>query len=205
MGHQKNDANDARAICEAANRPSIHSVPTKTVELQDIKSIRCIRQSRVDQRLAAANQLKSLASEYGVIIAKSFKCLREQVPLALEDPDNELSLIMRRILHHLLEEINVLTLEIKSLTADLESLCKQQPRYQALLAIPGFGPIVAAAFLSQVGSGKQFSNGRQLSAWCGLVPRQFGSGGKTKLGKITKNGNNELRALLIHGARSVSK
>jgi transposase len=73
------------------------------------------------------------------------------------------------------------------------------------LALPGFGPIVSAAFLSQVGSGKQFSNGRQLSAWCGLVPRQFSSGGKTKLGKITKNGNNELRALLIHGARSVSK
>ena len=128
VGHQKNDANDARAICEAACRPGIHGVPTKTVELQDIKSIRCIRQSRVEQRLAAANQLKSLASEYGVIIAKSFKCLREQVPVALEDPDNELSLIMRRILHDLLEEINVLTLEIKSLTQDLESLCKQQPR-----------------------------------------------------------------------------
>jgi len=205
VGHQKNDANDARAICESAFRPDVHGVPTKTIELQDIKSIRCIRQRRVEQRLAAANQLKGLASEYGVIITKSFKCLREQVPIALEDPDNELSIVMRRMLHGLLTEINTLTDEIKSLTLDLEALCKQQPRYQALLAIPGFGPIVTAAFLSQVGSGKQFSNGRQLSAWCGLVPRQFSSGGKTKLGKITKNGNNELRALLIHGARSVSK
>ena len=177
----------------------------KTVELQDIKSIRCIRQRRVEQRLVAANQLKGLASEYGVVIAKSFKCLREQVPIALEDPENELSLLMRRMLHDLLTEINTLTAEIKSLTQDLEAHCKQQPRYQALLAIPGFDPIVTAAFLSQVGSGKQFSNGRQLSAWCGLVPRQFSSGGKTKLGKITKNGNHELRALLIHGARSVSK
>lgn len=86
VGHQKNDANDARAICEAASRPSIHSVPTKTVELQDIKSIRCIRQRRVEQLLAAANQLKSLASEYGVVIAKSFKCLKEQVPIAPEYP-----------------------------------------------------------------------------------------------------------------------
>ena len=205
VGHQKNDANDARAICEVASRPSIHSVPAKTVELQDIKSIRCIRQRRVEQRLAAANQLKGLASEYGVVISKSFKCLREQVPIALEDPDSELSLVMRRMLYDLLAEINALSLDIKSLTNDLEALCKQQPRYQTLLTIPGFSPIVTATFLSQVGSGKQFSNGRQLSAWCGLVPRQFSSGGKTKQGKITKNGNNELRALLIHGARSVSK
>jgi transposase len=86
------------------------------------------------------------------------------VPIALEDPDNELSLVMRRMLYDLLTEINALTLDIKSLTNDLEGLCKQQPRYQALLAISGFGPIVSAALLSQVGSGKQFSNGRQLSA-----------------------------------------
>jgi transposase len=74
-----------------------------------------------------------------------------------------------------------------------------------LLAIPGFGPIVTAAFLNQVGTGKQFSNGRQLSSWCDLAPRQASSGGKAKLERITKNGNNELKALLIHGARSVSK
>lgn len=107
--------------------------------------------------------------------------------------------------YNLLAEIKTLTLEIKPLTSDLEALCKQQPRYQALLAILGFGPIVTAAFLSQVGIGKQFSNARQLSARCDLLPRQLSSGGKTKLGKITKNGNNELRALLIHGTRSVSK
>ncbi|PKH02994.1 hypothetical protein CXF72_08665 [Psychromonas sp. MB-3u-54] len=108
-----------------------------------------------------------------MVIAKSFKCLKEQVPIALEDAENELSLVMRRMLYDLLTEINALTLGIKSLTNDLEALCKQQPRYQALLAIPGFGPIVTTAFLSQVGSGEQFSNCRQLSAWCGLVPRQF--------------------------------
>jgi transposase len=99
VGHQKNDANDARAICEAASGPSLHNVPTKTVELQDIKSIRCIRQRRFKQRLAAANQLKGLASEYGVVIAKSCKCLREQVLIALENADNELSLVMRRMIY----------------------------------------------------------------------------------------------------------
>ena len=83
------------------------------MELQDIKSVRCIRQRRVEQRLAAANQLKGLASEYGVVISKSFKCLREQVPIALEDPDNELSLVMRRMLDDLLSEVKTLTLEIK--------------------------------------------------------------------------------------------
>jgi transposase len=108
-----------------------------------------------------------------VVIAKIFKCLREQVPIALENPDNELSLVMKRILYDLLMEINALTLNIKSLTNDLEALCKQQPRAQALLAISGFGPIVSAVFLSQVSSGKPFSNAQKLSAWCGLVPRQF--------------------------------
>lgn len=88
VGHQKNDANDARAICEAVSRPEIHSVPAKKIELQDIKSVRCIRLRRVEQRLAAANQLKGLACEYGMVIAKSFKCLREQVPIALEAPEN---------------------------------------------------------------------------------------------------------------------
>ena len=112
---------------------------------------------------------------------------------------------MRKLIYSLFLEVNGLTEDIKSISSELEALCKQQPRYQALLAIPGFGPIVTAAFLSQIGTGKQFSNGRQLSAWCGLVPRQASSGGKAKLGRITKNGNNELRALLIHGARSVSK
>ena len=205
VGHQKNDANDARAICEAASRPNLHSVPIKTIELQDIKSLRCVRQRLVVQRIAISNQLRGLASEYGVTIAKSFKSLREQVPEVLEDADNELSNVMRKLIYSLLQEVNGLTEDIKSITIELAALCKQQPRYQALLSIPGFGPIVTAAFLSQVGTGKQFSNGRQLSAWCGLVPRQASSGGKAKLGRITKNGNNELRALLIHGARSVSK
>jgi len=146
VSHQKNDANDARAICEAASRPNLHSVPIKTIELQDIKSLRCVGQRFVEQRLAIANQLRSLAGEYGVIIAKSFKCLREQVPEVLEDADNELSAVMRKLIYSLWQEINGLTIDIKSLASELEALCKQQPRYQVLLAIPGFGPIVTAVF-----------------------------------------------------------
>ena len=150
VGHQKNDANDARAICEAASRPNLHSVPIKTIELQDIKSLRCVRQRLVVQRIAISNQLRGLASEYGITIAKSFKSLREQVPEVLEDTNNELSIVIRKLIYSLWQEVNDLTEDIKSISSELEALCKQQPRYQALLAIPGFGPIVTAAFLSQI-------------------------------------------------------
>lgn len=96
-------------------------------------------------------------------------------------------------------------MSIESIDCEIKALFKLHPRYKALISIPGFGPIVAASFKSGVGSGKQFKNGRQLSAWCGLVPTQSSSSGKIRLGSITKNGCSELRVLLIHGARAVSR
>ncbi len=107
------------------------------------------------------------------------------------------------LLSELLESLRLLNGDIDALTEQIAQLCKQQPRYKALLSIPGFGPIIAAALLREVGSGSRFPNGRQMSAWCGLVPSQYSSGGKFTLGSITTYGNKELRVLLIHGARAV--
>ncbi|USD36567.1 IS110 family transposase [Ferrimonas sp. SCSIO 43195] len=200
---QKNDANDALAICEAAFRPKLHSVPIKTVEQQDIKALRCVRQRMVEYRTALACQMRGLAGEYGVNFGTGIKVLRKELPDTIEDGDNDLSVVMRGLLLRMQSELRALDEEIKALEQDIHQLCKQQPRYQLLQGIPGFGPIVAAAFVSEVGDGLQFSNGRQLSAWCGLVPKQRSTGGKTRLGSITKAGNKQLRVLLIHGARAV--
>ncbi|MGF1717636.1 IS110 family transposase [Photobacterium chitinilyticum] len=205
VGNQKNDANDALAICEAAFRPGIHPVPVKSIEQQDIKALRCVRSRLVEQRTATANQIRSLSAEYGVIFPAGIRKLKQQLPACLEDADNGLSFVLRRLLQGLYDDIVLLNRDIEYLTEEIANLCKVQPRYKALLSIPGFGPIVAAAFMSEVGTGEQFHNGRQLSAWCGLVPKQASSGGKQSLGKITKNGNSELRMMLIHGARAVGR
>ncbi|MED5526278.1 MAG: IS110 family transposase [Pseudomonadota bacterium] len=102
-----------------------------------------------------------------------------------------------------LSELLALDGKIAALEQQLRELCKALPAYQALLTVPGFGPIIAAALVSEIGRGEQFANGRQFAAWNGLVPRQHSSGGKSVLMGITKNGGRELRTLLIHGARAV--
>lgn len=205
VSNQKNDANDAKAICEAAFRPGIYSVPVKNIEQQDIKSLRCVRTRLVQNRTATANQIRSLAGEYGVTFPIGRAKLHSHLAETLEDAGNGLSFVLRRLLHRLGEDLKRLDESIESIDREIAEICKSLPRYNALLSIPGFGPIVAASFMSEVGSGEQFKNGRHLSAWCGLIPTQSSSGGKIRLGSITKNGCSELRVLLIHGARAVSR
>ena len=205
VANQKNDANDALAICEAAFRPNIHKVPVKTIEQQDIKSLRCVRTRLVQNRTSTVNQIRSLASEYGVIFTVGRLKLQKSLLEALEDGENDLSFTLRNLLNSLYDDLCVLNDRIDQTERDIKALCKTQSRYNALLSIPGFGPLVTASFLSELGSGNQFKNGRQLSAWCGLVPSQSSSGGKIRLGSITKSGSAELRVLLIHGARAVGR
>lgn len=205
VANQKNDANDALAICEAAFRPNLHYVPVKSIEQQDIKSLRCVRTRTVQNRTATVNQIRSLSAEYGVTFPIGRLKLKSMLMSTLEDASNGLSCVLRSVLKSLYDDMNKLSERIDSIDNEIKSLCKVQPRYDALLSIPGFGPIVAASFMSEVGTGEQFRNGRQLSAWCGLVPTQSSSGGKIRLGSITKNGCSDLRVLLIHGARAVSR
>ncbi|WP_134707090.1 IS110 family transposase [Rahnella sp. CJA17(1/100)] len=201
---QKNDANDALAICETALRPGIHFVPVKTAEQQDIKALRNTRQLMVEQRTALANQLRSLLAEYGLIIPVGIQCLQQNLPELMEDASNELTFTVRRLLSTLREDMQALNERVTGLDKEIAALSSQQAAYRQLLTIPGVGPLIAAAFISEVDAG-QFSNGRELSAWCGLVPRQHSSGGKQRLSSVTKNGNRSLRTLIIHGARSVMR
>jgi transposase len=200
---QKNDANDALAICEAATRPGIHFVSGKTIEQQDIKTLRTIRRRVVQQRTATGNQIRALAGEYGVVFPIGLRRLIDAMPIALEDAENGLSIIARALLSQALHRLKEMDQLIKDLTSQIGQLCKQLPSYDALQSIPGMGPLVSAALISEIGDGRQFKNGRQMAAWLGLVPRQHSSGGKLVLGSITKHGNNDLRVLLVHGARAV--
>ncbi|ANS87812.1 Transposase for insertion sequence element IS1111A [Vibrio scophthalmi] len=110
---------------------------------------------------------------------------------------------MRSLLQTLYRDFVSISEEIDEMTQSVTMLSKQSPRYDAIRNIPGFGPILTAALISEVGAGHQFQNGRQFSAWCGLFPKQNSTGGKSSLGSLSNNGNRELRVLLIHGARAV--
>lgn len=198
----KSDARDALAICEAAQRPGLHPVPIKTIEQQDIQLLHRLRQRQVQHSTALANQMRSLGREYGVLFAKGLNSLMKQLPEALEDGSNELSAVARYALAEQLQCLRETRASMCNLYRQIEQLVVLHPAYTHLLALPGIGPLNASAYLAAIGNGRQFQCGRQVSAWLGLVPRQYGSGGRIQLQGISKSGNRYLRTLLIHGARA---
>ena len=199
----KSDTHDALAIAEAAQRPKLHAVAVKSLEQQDLQGLVRRRQQLMRQRNAMANQLRGIAREYGVNFPLGIKPLYRDVPRALEDGENTLTPIARTLLAELLEDLRQLDERLAAITLKLATHVKANQHYQRLRTIPGFGPIVAAEFLAAVGSAQQFSSGRDLAAWLGLVPRQDGTGGRVKLYGITKHGDRQLRTTVIHGARAV--
>jgi transposase len=199
----KNDANDAEAICEAVGRPHMRFVPAKSVEQQDIQSLHRVRSRLVSSRTGLANQIRGLLSEYGIVLAQGFAQLRRSLPLILEDATNELTPFSRRLFSFLRDELLSLEEKIKALDEQIESMYQASEPCQRVAAVEGIGPLTATALVAAMSDGKAFKNGRQFAAWLGLVPRQHSSGGKTRLFGISKRGDTYLRTLLIHGARSV--
>jgi len=198
----KSDARDALAICEAAQRPGLHLVPIKSIDQQDIQLLHRLRQRQVQHSTALANQIRSLGREYGVIFPTGIKSLISHLPEALEDGSNELSPVARYALadqHRCLIEVRQ---AMKAFLLQIEQLAGQHPTYANLLPLPGIGPMTASAYIAAIGNGNQFKCGRQVSAWLGLVPRQYGTGGQIQLKGISKSGDRYLRTLMIHGARA---
>lgn len=200
---QKNDYNDARAIAEAVRAPSMRFVAVKTVEQQDVQSLVRLREGAINARTAAANRLRGLLGEYGIVTGKGITNLRRALPEILEDGGNGVTNVFRRLLNHERHHLLELDAHIEQLTAELTALSKQDDRVQRLQTAPGYGPIVASVFASGVGDGRHYRRGREASAALGLVPRQHSSGGKSVLLGISKRGDRYLRSLLIHGARAV--
>lgn len=199
----KNDAVDAEAICEAVQRPSMRFVPSKALEQQDIQSLHRIRSQAVARRTALSNQIRGLLMEYGVVIPKGISHVRKQIPMILEDADNELTFLFREMLSELYDEMAHLDERVSKLEDKLKTLSAQNEDCQRLLTIPGVGLLSASAMVAAIGDINVFKNGRELAAWLGLVPRQHSTGGKPTLLGISKRGDSYLRTLLIHGGRTV--
>lgn len=199
----KNDANDAEAICEAVSRPHMRFVAAKSVEQQDIQSLHRVRSRLVSSRTQLANQIRGLLMEYGIVLPQHVGQLRRGLPMILEDASNELTAFGRRLFASLYDELLALEEKIETVEQKVRSVFEASEPCQRIAAVEGIGPVTATALVAAISDGKNFKNGRQFAAWLGLVPRQHSSGGKTRLFGISKRGDTYLRTLLIHGARSV--
>ena len=199
----KNDANDAAAICEAMSRPCMRYVALKTVEQQDIQAIHRVRAGLITERTAKANQVRGLVSEYGIVAPKQMTSLRRAVPQWLEDAQNGLSACFRAVLMGLYEDLQSLDARVAEMDEQIEIIARDNEAACRLQQLRGIGPITATALVAAVGDARQFKNGRQLSAALGLTPKQHSSGSKEQHLGISKRGDKYLRSLLIHGARSV--
>jgi transposase len=201
----KTDRNDAEAICEAAQRPGMRYVALKTVEQQQVLAVHRLRSAAVKTRTALANQLRGVLAEFGLIVPQGLHHLRRALPELLEDADNSLPPLLRAELNLQAQRLRELDLEVQRLTVRIEQQARADERAHALMERRGVGPLIASAFAAELGDPRAFKNGRQVSAWLGLVPRQHSTGGKPILLGISKRGDAYLRTLLIHGARAVMR
>lgn len=199
----KNDYNDAQAIAEAAQRQNMRFVPIKTIEQQDIQNRHRQRERLKKHYNALMNQLRGLLGEYGIVINKGPKSIRENLPLLLEDADNNLTAMSREVFSELLEEFYSVEKRLHHCDRRIVAVSRQNERCRRLETVHGIGELTATAVYAAAGDGKDFVNGRHFSAWLGLVPRQHSTGGKPLLLGISKRGDSYLRTLFIHGARSV--
>ncbi|MGJ0639455.1 IS110 family transposase [Xenorhabdus bovienii] len=191
----KNDAADAQAICEAVQRPHMRFVPVKDENQQ----LHRTRQGFIEEKTATYNRLRGLISEFGVIAPQSTDALRYIV----SDQKETLPVQVRQCVDDLLEHITNIEEKIAEYDRILSRVAKTDLRSQQLMELKGIGPTTASALVASIGNAHDFKNGRQLAAWLGLTPSQYSSGGKSKLGRITKAGDSYLRTLLVQGARSV--
>ena len=197
--NSKNDGNDAEAICEAVGRPNMRFVPVKTAEQQAILSLHRVRQGFIEQRTATLNRIRGLLAEFGVVLPQR----ADQVRRAPVSVSEALPVLAREAIADLRAHLAYLDERISRYEQQLVALAKQHEPAQRIQALCGVGPLTASAITASIASGHEFASGRQFAAWLGLVPRQYSTGGKLRLGRITKRGDAYLRTLLMLGARAV--
>src|SRR5689334_11340757 len=198
---KKNDAADAAAICEAASRPDVKFVPVKSVAQQGVLALHTARALLVKQQTMLANAIRGLATEFGHVVPKGLHNLEPLV--ALVDADEEMPAQARQAIAELHKRFGELATGIQSCEAEIVKHARSDATARRLATIPGIGPITASLIAATVVDISLFKTARQFAAWLGLVPRQHSTAGKTRLGRITKAGNKEIRKLLVLGATSM--
>lgn len=198
----KNDANDAAAICEAASRPHMRFVPIKSVEQQAMLSVHRLREGYKEERTACINRIRGLLAEFGLVFARSPEALRVELPDVIEDASNEMPHLARIALQRAQLQWAELDCHIAWCDERIAVHVKTDATARTAAQLVGIGPVGASALAASVSDLRQFKTAAQFGAWLGLVPSQNSSGGKTRLGRITKRGDDYLRTLLIQGAKS---
>jgi transposase len=202
---QKNDAADAEAICEAVTRPNMRFVPVKTEEQQSVLVLHRSRDLLMRQRTMILNAIRAHLAEFGIVAAQGPRRVAELVRRLGAPDDIRLPTFARAALLTMGLQLETLALEIRSIERQLLAWHRQNPASQRLETIPGVGIITATAIAASAPDPSVFKSGRQFAAWLGLVPRQNSSGGKDRLGRVSKMGNGYLRRLLVVGATSVTR
>ncbi|WP_207462927.1 IS110 family transposase [Azospirillum sp. SYSU D00513] len=201
----KNDQADAEAICEAVQRPSMRFVPIKTEEQQSTLVIHRVRETLVRQKTQLINALRGHLAEFGIVAPQGVQKVA-QLTARLADPaDQQIPAAAKTVLQVLVDQLRDTEQRISDLDAQLIEQAKRDETCRRLLTVPGIGPVVATALVATIGDAKTFTSGRHLAAWLGLVPRQNSSGGKERLGGISKAGDGYLRRMLIHGSRALMR
>lgn len=201
----KTDAADAEAICEAVSRPTMRFVPVKSPEEQAAGMVLKTRELLVRQRSQTANAMRAHMAELGIIAATGMPSIAKLVAVLRDDQERRLPAPAQAALLEMAEHIESLTTRIDVLDTKIVAAVKADDAARRLTTIPGVGPIIAATVRATVQDPAAFRTGRDLAAWIGITPRAHSSGGKERLGKISKQGNKQLRTLLIVGATSILK
>ena len=199
----KNDANDAAAICATAQRPDMRFVRLRSQHQSDVQALHRVREGLVTENTATVNRVRALLAENGIVIKQGPANVFALLPAIMDDADNPLSGLMRQLLRSQYTHLLGIRDQLAELERMLKTLVAEEETYKRLMQIPGVGLITATLLGSELGNGSAFRNGRSFAAYLGLTPRQYSSGGKNTLFGISKRGNRYLRTLLIHCARTI--
>jgi transposase len=199
----KNDRADAAAICEAVSRPSMRFVTIKTAEQQAAAGIHKTREMLMKQRTMIMNSLRGLMAEFGIVVAEGPQHIRELVDMLADPAGNVIPAPLHIGLVQLAETLDGLEQRLAVIDKQIVEWGRSNPTCRHLISAPGYGPILSTAMAAMVVDPTTFRNARDFAASLGLVPRQDGTGGKVKLGPISKRGNGYLRRLLVNGAMAV--
>ena len=196
---QKNDYNDAEAIAEAARRPNLKTVSEKTQDQLDLQTLHRVR----SRRAATINQIRAFLIEQGITVRKGLRALKNSFETILKERKDEISLRMRSILIGLYGDWLWMDDRIEKVSKEIEEISRTEENCMNVMTVPGIGPMISTAMVAAIGEGEAFDRGRDFAAWVGLVPRQYSTGGRTILGRISKRGSRYLRMLFVQAAKVI--